>query len=116
MPISGTSEVELFGPSRCRVGFQLGSTGMLRLDDSVEFTGKVVGLATGKCLDLADIAFGANTTLGYTSNAFNTGGTLSVTDGVNTANIALLGSYGAASLVMSNDGSGHVLITDPQHP
>jgi hypothetical protein len=39
-----------------------------------------------------------------------------VTDGSHTANIALLGSYAAANFVMSNDGSGHVLITDPHHP
>jgi hypothetical protein len=113
VPIYGTSDVELFGPSRCRVKFESGSIGMLRLDDSAQFTGSVAGLATGNSLDLADIAFGANTTLGYAPNAFNTGGTLSVTDGSQTANITLFGHYSAASFAMSNDGGGHVLITDP---
>jgi hypothetical protein len=79
----------------------------------VQFIGTIAGLATGNFLDLADIAFGANTTLGYAANRFNTAGTLSVTDGSHTANIVLLGSYVAANFVMSNDGGGHVLITDP---
>jgi hypothetical protein len=36
-----------------------------------------------------------------------------VNDGSQTANIALIGHYSTASFAMSNDGSGHVLITDP---
>jgi hypothetical protein len=111
--VDGATEIELFGPAIPYVIFRSGSTGMLKLDDSVRFAGTVAGLGAGNSLDLADIAFGANTTLGYVPNGFNTGGTLSVTDGAHTANIALLGTYLAASFVMSNDGSGHVLITDP---
>jgi hypothetical protein len=95
------------------VHFVLGSTGTLRLDDSSQFGGTVSGLALGNFLDLADIAFGQTTTLGYAPNANNTGGTLSVTDGSHTANISLLGSYVAARFTMSDDGGGHVLITDP---
>jgi hypothetical protein len=34
VPIYGTSDAELFGPSRCRAKFEPGSTGTLRLDDS----------------------------------------------------------------------------------
>src|SRR5215813_9893880 len=64
-------------------------------------------------LDLADIALGSNTTLGYVANSNNTGGTLTVSDGTHTANIALLGQYMAASFVMATDGSGGTLIHDP---
>jgi hypothetical protein len=116
LALNGATEIDLFGPSKNHVMFGALSTGILKLDDPVQFTGTVVGLATGNLLDLADIAFGAGTTLGYTPNPTNTGGTLSVTDGSHTANIALLGSYAAANFVMSNDGGGHVLITDPHHP
>jgi hypothetical protein len=56
-------------------------------------------------LNLADLAFGTN------SN--NTGGTLTVSDGTNTANLALLGQYTAASFAMATDGSGGTLIHDP---
>jgi hypothetical protein len=45
------------------------------------FAGTVAGLALGNDLDLADISFGVSTTLGYTPNASNTGGTLNVSDG-----------------------------------
>jgi len=113
LSLGGSAEIELFGPSKNHVAFSSGSTGTLQLDDSVQFIGTIAGLATGNFLDLADIAFGANTTLGYAANRFNTAGTLSVTDGSHTANIVLLGSYVAANFVMSNDGGGHVLITDP---
>jgi hypothetical protein len=113
LSLGGSAEIELFGPSKNHVAFSSGSTGTLQLDDSVQFIGTIAGLATGNFLDLADIAFGANTTLGYAANRFNTAGTLSVTDGSHMANIVLLGSYVAANFVMSNDGGGHVLITDP---
>jgi len=57
-------------------------------------------------LHALDFAFGANTTLGYTPNSGNTGGTfLSATDGIHTANLALMGQYMASSFVAA--------ITDP---
>jgi hypothetical protein len=72
-----------------------------------------IGGAGGEVsLDLADIAFGSNTTLGYAANSNNTGGTLTVSDGTHTANIALLGQYMAASFAMSADGFGGTLIHD----
>ena len=43
----------------------------------------------------------------------NSGGTLTVTDGMDTANIALLDQYMAASFVTSPDGSGGTLVQDP---
>jgi hypothetical protein len=39
------------------------------------------------------------------------GGTLTVTDGVDTANIALIGQYTASEFALSNDGHGGTLIT-----
>ena len=42
-----------------------------------------------------------------------TSGTLSVTDGTHTANITLFGQYVADQFQVSNDGGGHVLVTDP---
>ena len=51
----------------------------------------VSGFTGQNLLDLADIAFGSHTTLGYAANSNNTDGTLTVSDGTHTANIALLG-------------------------
>jgi hypothetical protein len=109
----GNSDLELFGASTAAVTFAPGETGMLKLDSSRSFTGTVAGLASGDFIDLADINLGAGTKLGYTANTGNTGGTLSVTDGTHTANLQLLGNYSAASFAASNDGTGHVLITEP---
>ena len=86
----------------------------------------MAGFDSNDVLDLADLAFGSNTTLGYAANGNNTGGTLTASDGTHTANIALLGQYAAASFVMSADGFGGTLIheapatltptlTQPQH-
>jgi RTX calcium-binding nonapeptide repeat (4 copies)/Protein of unknown function (DUF2974) len=111
--ISGSTDLDLFGGSNASVSFASGSIGTLTLSDSQAFAGTVAGLALGNYLDLADIAFGASTTLGYTPNANNTGGTLSVNAGSHTANIALLGNYLASSFVTASDGHGGMLITDP---
>jgi hypothetical protein len=40
-------------------------------------------------------------------------GTLSVTDGAHTANIALLGNYLASTFVASSDGHGGTSVIDP---
>jgi hypothetical protein len=46
------------------------------MDASSQFAGMIAGLAPGSELDLADIGFGASSTLGYAANVSNTGGTL----------------------------------------
>jgi hypothetical protein len=44
----------------------------------------------------------------------STGGTLTVSDGAHSANIALLGNYMASVFVASSDGHGGTAVTDPQ--
>ena len=103
----GTSESILFA----------GNTGVLTLDQSQSFTSQISGFGGADQIDLADIAFDANTTtLGYSGNGGNTGGTLSVSDGTHTADLALLGSYMASSFATSSDGHGGTLITDTAQP
>ena len=63
--------------------------------------------------DLSGIGFGANTTLAYSANSDNRGGTLTVSDGFHAQSVALLGQYMASSFVTSSDGHGGTLITDP---
>jgi hypothetical protein len=48
--------------------------------------------------------------LGFTPNSDNAGGTLSVTQGSETVNIALLGSYMASTFVATGDGNGGTLV------
>ena len=62
---------------------------------------------------MADIAFGSNTTVDYLPNSNNSGGTLTVTDGTHTANIALLGDYSPKSFTIASDGHGGTAVVDP---
>ena len=111
--ITDNVELEIVGASTVNVSFASGSTGVLKLDHSPEFSGQIAGFTDKNLLDLADIALGSNTTLGYVANSNNTGGNLTVSDGTNTANLALFGQYTAASFAMATDGSGGTLIHDP---
>jgi hypothetical protein len=81
----------------------------MEIDHAVDFSGTVSRLDADDVLDLADLAFESNTTLGYAANSNNTGGTLTASDGTHTTNIALLGQYTAASFVMSADGFGTLI-------
>jgi hypothetical protein len=78
------------------------------VNGSIDLTG------ANSSIDLTGISFGGNTTLGYSANSDNTGGTLTVSDGSHAASVALLGQYMASSFVMASDGHGGTLITDPQ--
>ena len=88
-----------------------GSTGTLQLEDSGAFTGTVAGLAGADTLDLRDIASASVQNPTYSGTSL--GGTLALTDGIHTANIALLGNYLASTFVVASDGHGGTLITDP---
>ena len=111
--IDGRATFEMGGAFGENVTLDAGANATLRIDHAADFSGAVAGFDGNDVLDLADLAFGSNTTLGYAANSNNTGGTLTVSDGTHTANIALLGQYTAASFVTSADGFGGTLIHDP---
>ena len=110
--INDNSRLDLFGASIADVSFA-GSQGRLTLFDSLDFNGHVSGITGADTLDLADVPFQGSTTPGYVPNGSNTGGALSVTEGANTVDIALLGMYIASSFVASSDGHGGTLVADP---
>jgi hypothetical protein len=64
-------------------------------------------------IDLANVAFGGQTTLVYTPNQNETGGSLAVSDGTHSASIALLGQYAAGDFHAASDFHGGTLVTDP---
>jgi hypothetical protein len=68
------------------------------------FTGTLSGFAAGNLIDLYGFTFDANSTLSYSPNHANTGGTLSVTDGTYSTTIQLAGSYSPAGFQISSDG------------
>ncbi|WP_187436538.1 DUF4347 domain-containing protein, partial [Bradyrhizobium hipponense] len=115
LTLTGIEQAELFGPSSVNVTFASGATGTLILDASSQFTGTISGLsavAPFNAIDLVDIAFGANTTLVYLASSTDAG-TLTVSDGTHTANIALSGQYGPTSFTIASDGHGGTTVVDP---
>ena len=125
--IASGTVLEINTPDSGNVAFT-GTTGALWLDQPSTFTGTVSGLGAQNGIDLSGIAFGAQTTLGYSPNSNNTGGTLSLTNGTQSVSIALLGSYMASSFVMESDNHGGTtvladvtqsanqsLLTNPHH-
>ena len=110
--IDGEATLEVGGRFGENIALDPGAHATVKIDHAADFSGTVAGLAGNDVFDLADLAFGSNTTLGYAANSNNTGGTMTVSDGTHTANIALLGQYMAASFSMSADGFGGTLIHD----
>ena len=104
--VSGSATLEFAMASDADTTFAAGAMGMLKLDQSSSFSGVVTGFAAGDGLDLADVAFGPSTTLGFSENAAGTGGTLTASDGVHTASIALIGQFAAAGFQQAADGGG----------
>lgn len=91
-----------------------GPNATLALDQAAAFSGTISGWEDGDAIDLGDILFNeGSTTLAYVANQDNTGGTLTVSDGIQIASLALLGQYTAADFALSWDGHGGTLISDP---
>jgi hypothetical protein len=88
-----------------------GSTGTLKLDNSSGFSGMVAGMTGSDTIDFADISYATIQNPIYSGTS--AGGTLSVTDGSHTANIALIGNYLASTFVASSDGHGGTSVVDP---
>jgi Ca2+-binding RTX toxin-like protein len=110
--IDGVATFEMGGAFSENVTLDAGAQATLKIDHAADFRGTVAGFDTNDVLDLADLAYGSSTTLGYAANSNNTGGTLTASDGTHLANIALLGQYMASSFAMAADGFGGTLIHD----
>jgi hypothetical protein len=109
--ISGSANFEFAAAAAENTTFAPGSTGILVLDHSFDFSGMVSGMTASNHLDLLDINFGTGTTLNYTAKADGSGGTLSVTDGAHTANIALEGHFAPAGFEVGVDHGKGTLIS-----
>ena len=103
LTISDSSSVSVDGASAAAVTFT-STTGTLKLDDAVAFTGQVSGLAGSDALDLADMSYGANTTATFLGNT--TGGTLTVTDGTTRPTSRSSATTCRRAGTVSSDGNG----------
>lgn len=81
-----------------------GSSGTLLLDPSSGFTGTVAGMSGQNTIDFSDINFTTPQAPSYSGTS--SGGTLTLSDGSHTANVALIGNYLASAFVASSDGHG----------
>ena len=110
--LSGSSSLEIgssVGPTAAQtVTFSAGATGVFKIDTAQSFTGTVVGLSTGKTIDLGNLVIGT-ATLTYSGGVTN--GVLTVTDGTITSTIKLTGNYTQANFHVANDGGGHTNVT-----
>ncbi|WP_433704552.1 Ig-like domain-containing protein [Paraburkholderia sacchari] len=108
--ISGAATLEFGAASAASTTFADGAAGTLKLDQAASFTGIVSGFAAGDTLDLADVLSSDHTTLSFAANATGTGGTLTVSDGVHTANISMQGNLSGAGFHLAHDqGSGTIV-------
>ena len=124
----GTLEVASGGAIAHSV-VEFAGAGTLQLDGGTGSGWLVAGFNTGDQIDFRDIAFTGGTTstrgkkgatgeVTFAETAINVSGTLTVTDGVNTANVTLLDQYTAgyfeytaANFTAASDGHGGTLIT-----
>ena len=108
--IAAGATVEISSAYAGAVSFA-GDTGTLALDNSASFGGTVAGMTGSDTIDFVDIDPSKVQTPSYDGDA--SGGTLSVSDGAHSANIALLGNYLASTFTAASDGHGGTAVTDP---
>lgn len=121
MTIESGAVWSLSEPSAQEVTFanETGTTGTFAIEHAADFTGVINGfagdgtVANSDLLDLKDIGFSTLTGAIYTENADHLGGTLTLSDGTDTATINFAGSYSIDSFHFASDGNGGTLVIDP---
>jgi len=89
-----------------------GASAVLALTEPSSFTPGLSGFAAGDTIDLTKFAYSATgETVGFTENAANTQGTLTVTDGTQQTSITLFGQYIAAGFSLESDGHSGTAIS-----
>jgi hypothetical protein len=88
-----------------------GSGGELILGNAGSYAGTIAGFGSGDKIDA--LHFGIGTTVNFVENAGNTGGTLTVQNGMMEAQLALIGQYSAAGFGHTSTGAGTVITYAP---
>jgi hypothetical protein len=110
--IQGSGIIDLKAAASAHVSFSGAAAGELILRDTPNFHGDIAGFADTDMIAFMDFLIGS-TSVQYTANAGNTGGTLTLTDtGApgHHASLDFVGAYAASEFAASDDGSGHVLV------
>jgi hypothetical protein len=108
-----TVEFEGADPAVASVEFA-STTGTLQLDSasSQPFTQTISGFNSSDLIDFRDIDFISANQAAFAGNT--SGGTLTVSDGIHTANVALSGQYTSSAFVSFSDGFGGTMVIDPE--
>jgi autotransporter passenger strand-loop-strand repeat protein len=111
--IGGRLEISSGGLAISSTVAFVGNSGTLQLGAN-KYRGKIEGFTGADTIDLLAIAYNSGTTtLGYLDNGTGSGGTLTVSDGVHTAKLTMIGAYVMENFKLSTDSHGGTLITDP---
>ncbi|HZN84939.1 MAG TPA: hypothetical protein VFC01_35380, partial [Mycobacterium sp.] len=109
--IDGIATMEFGAAVNQDITFDVSAAGTVKLDDADAFAGVIAGFDGNDQFDLSDVDFGAGLSLTYTANQGGTGGTLTVSDGTDTANIHLVGPYSAGGFQTAADIGTGTLVT-----
>jgi VCBS repeat-containing protein len=112
--IDGAGTLDLESSSTANVAFGSSAAGTLKLGDSFHFKGTISGFDSSDRIDLVNVDFGT-ASIGYRENAAGTGGTLTISDGAQTAELHLLGHYSADNLSVVTDQAKGTLVTYLSH-
>lgn len=110
--ISGGGKADFASAFSQNVAFGAGG-GELVLAQATAYAGTLSGFSTtgATTLDLTDIGFGSKTKATFSGTSAS--GVLTVTDGTNTARIALTGDYAGSTWTVASDGDGGTTVVDP---
>jgi hypothetical protein len=109
--IDGNAFIEFGGLSTNNIALDANATGVIVLDHSDAFSGSISGLNSDDLLDLKDLQFGASTTLSYTEDGSGNS-VVTVSDGIHSAQLHLLGIYQPGNFSLASDGHGGVLVAN----
>ena len=112
--IDGTGTLDFEASSTANVVFGSGAAGTLKLGNSFHFNGTISGFAGSDTIDLANLG-SATASISYHENAAGTGGTLAISDGVQTVELSLLGNYSADNFSIVPDLAKGTLVAFVPH-
>lgn len=108
---AGTLEIGVTGAAgTSTISFLSDANAILQIDKGAMLSNTIDGFGQGDTLDVRGIAFGSSTVADY-APVGTTGGTLTLSDGVNTEDFQLAGSYSANGFHISADGAGGTSVT-----
>ena len=112
--IDGAGTLDFESSSAANVAFGSSAAGTLKLGDSFHFKGTISGFDSSDRIDLVNVDFG-RTSIRYHENAAGTGGTLTISDGAQTAELSLLGHYSADNFSVVTDQAKGISVTYVSH-